>query len=105
MTGGSASIRIYRQREYVTDPAFRLDHTRGAQIDVQSSSQPQNLNIDTSVEYVVVNVSGLQQKFAGKGALGRVHKSNQQRLLALAQRNLFATRIDEPPPAPIKLPT
>src|SRR6186713_1905435 len=79
--------RFDRQREYIADPPLGLDHARRTRIDLKLAPQPQYLDIDASIKNILVNPGSLQQMLARQRPLRRFEERQQQRILALAQRD------------------
>src|SRR5258708_35718530 len=98
------SERFDRQREDIADAALRLNHVRRTRIDLQFAPQPQDLDIDASIENILVNSGGLQQMLPRERPLGRFEKGQQQRILAFAQRDRRRIGIEQPSAPPIKPP-
>src|ERR1700682_2573213 len=98
------SERFDRQREDIADAALRLNHARCTRIDFQFAPQPQDLDIDASIENILVNSGGLQQMLPRERSLRRFEKGQQQRILAFAQRDRRRIGIDESPATPFTLP-
>src|SRR5262245_49676136 len=100
----SALERFYRERENIADAALGLDDSWRARIDLELASQPQHLDIDAAIENVLVHPRRLQQILPRQRPLGCFEKGDQQRVLALAQRNRGSIRIEELPAAPLQHP-
>src|SRR6267378_6656757 len=98
------SERFDRQREDIADAALRLNHARCTRIDLQFAPQPQDLDIDASIENILVNSGGLQQMLPRERSLRRFEKGQQQRILAFAQRDRRRIGIEESSAAPFELP-
>src|ERR1700716_1283445 len=98
------SERFDRQREDIADAALRLDHPRCTRINLQFAPQPQDLDIDASIENILVNSSGLQQMLPRERPLRRFEKRQQQRILTFAQRDRGRIGINESSAATLKLP-
>src|ERR1700687_5108973 len=103
-TFSSLLERFYRQREDIADAALSLDHARCTRIDLQFAPQPQDLDIDASIENIVVHSGGLKQMLPRERPLRRFEKGQQQRILAFAQRDRRRIGIDESTVTPFKLP-
>src|SRR5580692_10209940 len=87
------SIRLYGEGKDIADAAFGQDHPWCTWIGLQPASQPQDLNIDASIEDVLVNSDSLQQLFTREGSLRCVKKGAQQRIIAFTQRHLSTVGI------------
>jgi hypothetical protein len=96
--------RFYGQREHITDAALGLDHARRTGIDLKFAPQPQDLHVDAPIENIFVNSGGLKQMLAQQRPLRRFEKGQQQRILALAQRDRRRAGIDQSAAAPFELP-
>ena len=97
-------VRFYRQREHITDTALGSDYARRTAIDLEFAPQPQDLDIDAPIENIFVNPGGLQQILPRQRPLRRFEKGQQQRILALAQRDRRRAGIDQSAAAPFELP-
>src|ERR1700704_5054206 len=98
------SERFDRPREDIADAALRLNHVRRTRIDLQFAPQPQDLDIDASIENILVNSGGLQQMLPRERPLRCFEKGQQQRIFAFAQRDRRRIAIEESPATPFKLP-
>ena len=98
------SERFDRQREGIADAALRLNHARCTRIDLQFAPQPQDLDIDASIENILVNSSGLQQMLPRERPLRCFQKCEQQRIFAFAQCDRGRVGVKESSATPIKLP-
>jgi hypothetical protein len=91
-------------RKYISDTAFGLDHARRTRVAFQLSPQAQDLDVDATIEDVLVDARRLQQVLAAQRALRCVEKRYEQRVLALGQSDWSAVRIEEPVRPAIELP-
>ena len=98
------SERFDRQPKHIADAAQGLDHARCIRIGLQFAPQPQDLNINASIENIFVNSGGLQQMLPRLRPLRCLEKGQQQRVLALAHRDRDSVGVEQPAAAPIKLP-
>src|SRR4030081_2494460 len=98
------SERFDGQREDIPDAALRLDPPRCTRINLQFAPQPQDLDIDASIENILVNSGGLQQMLPRERPLRCFEKGQQQRIFAFAQRDRRRIGIEESPATPFKLP-
>src|SRR3979411_2014867 len=98
------SERSDRQREDIADAALRLNHARCTRINLQFAPQPQDLDIDASIENILVNSGGLQQMLPRERPLRRFEKGQQHRIFAFAQRDRRRLGVEEYPATPFKLP-
>ena len=96
--------RFDRQREAIANAALGLNHPRCPRIDLELAPQPQDLDINASIENIFMNSGSLQQMLPRERPQRRCEKGQQQRILALAQRDRPRTVIEEPPAATFELP-
>jgi len=76
------------QSENIANAALGLDHAWRTRTYFQFAPQPQDLNVDASIEYICMHSRRLQQMFPRERALRRFEKCDQQGILALAQQHL-----------------
>jgi len=98
------SMRFYRQGEYVADATHGLDRARCSRIALQFAPQPQDLDVDATIEDVFVESSCLKQMLARERALRCFEKGQQQGIFTLGQRDRCSLGIEESSSAAFKLP-
>ena len=71
----------------LTDATFGSDDLRRTRVILQFAPETHHLDIDASIKNILVNPGSLQQMLARQRPLRRFEERQQQRILALAQRD------------------
>src|SRR5258707_12449468 len=87
------SIRLYGEGKDIADAAFGQDHPWCTWISLQPASQTPYLNIDASIEDVLVNPGRLSQLFTREGRRRGLKNREQRGISALTQTNLSTVGI------------
>ena len=98
------SERFDRGCENIADAALRLNNAWRTGIDLQLASQPQDLDVDASIEDILMYPRGLQQALSRKRSPRGFQEGEQQGIFALAQRDRGRTGVDELSAAAIENP-
>jgi hypothetical protein len=98
------SRRLDYGRKDIANAALRLDYTWRIRVDLELASQTQDLDIDASVENVLVDSRCLKKHLPRERPLWRFEKREQQSIFAFGQRDRRAIRIDEATGAAFKRP-
>src|SRR5258707_11105921 len=109
------SKRLDYGRKDIANAALSLNYTWRIWVDIELASQTQNLDINASVENVLVDSRCLKKHLPRERPLWRFEKREQQSIFAFCQRDRRALRIDEatgaiaerpavkPVPAPLRV--
>src|ERR1700756_4219117 len=88
----------------IANAALRLDYTWRVRVDLELTSQTQDLDIDASVANVLADSRCLKKHIPRERPLWRFEKREQQGIFAVGQQNRRAIRIDEATGATFKRP-
>jgi hypothetical protein len=84
MTGSTnRSIALDRQRKNIADAALGQNHAQRIRTTLQLAPQPQDLNVDASIEDVFMNSRRIHEMLACKGSTRSFEECQQQGMLAL----------------------
>src|SRR3954447_5000602 len=78
---------FYRNREHIADAALSPYNARCVGVAFELASKTKNLDIDASIEDILVNAGSLQQVLAAQRTLRGLEECDKHRVLSLGQRD------------------